>query len=224
MPPGRRPTRWRAGSRPLAGEISPTAAHCASFHALSAPASAARSANSRTAALWSSASLVADGSGVSSERTRTTRSPSTPNASRLVATRRPPGHFLDHRLRERARLVEEMLTVVEHHQQLTQLRVLDDAVRQRQPRPCARTDVVATTCAIVTIAWTPGRRTTPRPRIGPAPRPRPASQGGSSPHRRCRSTSPASAFRQHLDDLGDVVVTTHERRHLRGQVPGKRIQ
>ena len=109
-------------------QISAMAAHCSSLHSLVAPASRARSSNMRTAASSCERLDAHDTLAVDLER--------------LATRREHPDVWAgpEHGRREVARVVEEVLAVVEHEQQVPHLEELDDALGQRQPGPLLATD------------------------------------------------------------------------------------
>ena len=121
-------------------QISAIVRHCSSVQVPTAPASRARSANRRTAVLPCSSAVALSGSGAARERSRTTRSPVTSSASRLVASSFTDGHRPRICRGEVADVVEQVLAVVEHEQEAPDLQVLHDALGQRQPRALRASD------------------------------------------------------------------------------------
>ena len=97
------------------------AATAAAFSAVttnSGLTAAARSANSRTASAWVIAVRSASVPGTASGGTGTSRSPSIPRPSRLVAKITSRSHDRCKYVGQRRRPFQQMLTVIQHQQQL----------------------------------------------------------------------------------------------------------
>ena len=83
-----------------------------------ARAASARSTNNTTASVAAAVVTVVVVAGTGSDRNGHTCSPPSPRPSRLVARIRTPGHSRNTRSGERRDRAEELLTVVQHQQQL----------------------------------------------------------------------------------------------------------
>ena len=93
-----------------------------------------------------------DGSASGSDRSGHTCSPSTASPSRLVASKRTPGHSRRILAASAAGGVEQVLTVVEHQEEALRAQVVDDALRVVMPARGWTPRLTATTCPIVSAS------------------------------------------------------------------------
>ena len=114
--PGPQPVRWRGECRRGAGRSPPRRPRSPAVTANPSLTAAARSTNSRTAAVAATSSGVLSAVGTPRDWTRRTCSPSRPRGSRLVTTTCTSGRVAQHGVDELGHGAEHVLGVVEHHQ------------------------------------------------------------------------------------------------------------
>ena len=185
----------------------------------------ARSVKSATASAARISSVVAPSPGSGNERTIIMRSPRTPEPLAPGGQHRHPRTRRHHRGDELRGGVEEMLTVVEYHQQLLRSQRRHQTLRDRLPRPLLHPQRVGDHIGHLA-------RITQRSQLA---QPDPIAiagqdlRGGLHRESGLAHTTHADqghhpALRQRLDDVGDVVVAPDERGHLQRQVGRERIQ
>ena len=126
-PPAPPPARWPTGSRPGAGRSPPPPGVAASSSTKSGPTAWARSTNSTTASLAPPCPRPADRQRPQRPQTAPREPQALPAGGQDPHPRRPG----QDRLGQLGGRVEQMLTVVQHHQQLAGAQEIDDRLRQR---------------------------------------------------------------------------------------------
>ena len=170
---------------------------------------------------------LADGSGVA-ERTHAhhvlARRRRVPHGS--SPTRSPSGSAARPRRRTRRRRRAGARSCRARATAVADLQVLDDARRPGTGPGAAGTPTSTATPGPSRRRHRrrPARRTTHRRRSGATPRRPPAPRGASCPRRRCPVNVTSRASSSNSTTRRDVVVAPDERRHLRRQVAGERVQ
>ncbi len=134
----------------------------------------------------------ASGAGEGSDGTGRTRSPSTASPSRLVAKTTSPAQSRSQGLDQLGHRLEQMLTVVQHHQQLLGAQKRGQRLLQGHPRAGTDPEHGGQRAGhpVRGRGSGPAPPARPPPGTGAAPGPPPATPAGSCPPRPPRSASP----------------------------------